>query len=120
MVKTRQHETHKRQLLGDKQRDFDMMYASNIEYQQAEHSTLYNINRRMDELISTGTKVMGNLREQKNRLIKANESALGGVKGLEAGKKLMRRIFKTLAREKWIFWGGLALIIVLLVYFAFY
>lgn len=97
-----------------------MLYASNTEYMQAEHSTLYSINQRMDELIGVGTKVMHNLREQKDRLIRANESALGGVKGLEAGKKLMQRIFKRLAREKWIFWGGIALIIVVLVYFAFY
>lgn len=120
VLKAKQHETHKRQLLGDTQKNFDMYYGTSTAYLQEEHSTLHSINRRMDELVSTGTRVMSSLREQKNRLIRANESALGGVKGLEAGRRLMRRIFKKLAREKWIFWGGLVLIVVVLVYFAFY
>ena len=119
-VKVTQFETHKRQMLGARKREAETFYASNTEYLQSEHFTLHSITQKVDEIISIAGRVQDALGEQKDRLIKASENALGGIKGLETSKRMMRTIFKRLGREKWIFWGGMALIVLVLLYFAFY
>ena len=75
----------------------------------------------MDALIDSGRNILGNLRDQKGILKDAQRKVLDVMNTLGLSNTVMRLIERRTAQDKWIFWGGVAitLVVMTLVIYAF-
>lgn len=78
-----------------------------IDHSLQHNNSLHNVHRGMDELIGTGTSMLGNLRDQKVTLKGAHKKILDVANTLGLSNTVMRLIEKRTYQDKFVLFGGM-------------
>ncbi len=73
------------------------------------NNSLYASHRNMDDLLNSGSNILGNLREQRHTLKGAQKKILDVANYLGLSNTVMRLIEKRAYQDKFILYGGMIL-----------
>lgn len=113
-------ESARRELLGSATRDFGMLYSSPTDYLQQEQGRVTGIGDRLDEMIQAGARAIDSLRSQRAMIKGVQRRVLDGISGIGSGAELLRMARSRSKRDRIIFWGGVALLVLTFWYFLWY
>ena len=71
------------------------------------NNSLYNAHRGVDDMLSSGSAILGNLREQRSTLKGAQKKVLDVVNHLGLSNTVLRLIEKRAHEDKFILYGGM-------------
>ncbi len=79
-----------------------------------QNNSLYSAHRGMDDLLNSGSSILGNLREQRDTLKGARKKMLDVMNYLGLSNTVMRLIEKRAYQDKFILYGGMILTIIIM------
>ncbi len=85
-----------------------------IDHALQHNQRLQDSNRGMDELIASGTNIIGNIREQRVTLKGAHKKILDVANTLGLSNTVLRLIERRTHRDKFILFGGMAVTLVIM------
>mmetsp|Transcript_58265 Transcript_58265/g.114617 ORF Transcript_58265/g.114617 Transcript_58265/m.114617 type:complete len:208 (+) Transcript_58265:133-756(+) len=106
------HEANKADLFAESNRNIE---AGDVEAELAENSSLQKSGKMLNEYIAVGQETMSNLVSQKERLKGIQRKAFDILNSLGIANSLMKAVEGRDAVDKWIVYGGMLFIIVLIV-----
>ena len=71
------------------------------------NNAMYNAHRGMDDMLSSGSTILGNLREQRSTLKGAQKKILDVMNYLGLSNTVLRLIEKRAYQDKFILYGGM-------------
>lgn len=94
--------------------------AINMDFSLQHHSAMNNAHQGVDEMLHTGSTVLGNLRSQRDTLKGAHKRILDIGNTLGLSNHTMRLIERRIQEDKYVVFGGMAvttLVMFLVVYY---
>ncbi|KAH7643319.1 Golgi SNAP receptor complex member 2 [Dermatophagoides farinae] len=90
------------------------------EYFDQEHNKLGGFNRHVDEMITTGSTVLSTLRQQRSMLKNTRKNLLDTLNSIGLSNSVMRLIEKRHIGDKFVLFGGMTLMTILMFLIWFY